>query len=152
MTNIVLYLFTSLASDGSNLWLNKWPYTLYCKKAIEDGEYCTAVYIDVSQDEVWHQGLLFKIKKIPPEEIYKILYSCLSARYFFVKVKEITNIIEISFGILQGCVLDTILYSIYTADLPLSTETSTATFAGDTIIMSVIKNPEIATNKVLKNG
>ena len=33
--------------------------------AIEDGEFCTAVFIDVSQalDKVWHPALLFKVKK-----------------------------------------------------------------------------------------
>ena len=101
------------------------------RKAIEGGEYCTAVFIDVCQefDNVWHPGLLFKIKKILSVEIYKSLYSYLSDKYFFVKVtEEITNIIEILSGVPQESVLGPILYSIFTADLPLSTETSTATF------------------------
>jgi len=35
-------------------------------KALEDQQYCTAVFLDVSQafDKVWHPGLLFKIKKV----------------------------------------------------------------------------------------
>ena len=34
-------------------------------KAMENQQYCTAAFLDVSQafDKVWHPGLLFKIKK-----------------------------------------------------------------------------------------
>ena len=124
------------------------------RKAIEDGEYCTAVFLDVSQafDKVWHPGLLYKIKRLFPLEIYKLLYSYLANRYFFVKVKqEITNIVEISSGVPQGSVLGPILYTIFTSDLPLSGETCTATFADDTVIMSVSKNAEIASNKLQRH-
>jgi len=35
-------------------------------KAFEEHKYCSAVFLDVSQafDKVWHQGLLYKIKKL----------------------------------------------------------------------------------------
>ena len=42
------------------------------RKAIEDGQYCTAVFIEF--DKLLQPGLLFKIKKILPVEIYKILF------------------------------------------------------------------------------
>jgi hypothetical protein len=37
-------------------------------KALEDKQYCTAVFLDVSQafDKVWHPGLLLKIKNPAP--------------------------------------------------------------------------------------
>ena len=57
------------------------PVYSTARKSIEDGIFCTAVFIDVSQgfDKVWHPGLLFKIKKALPVEIYKILYSYLAS-------------------------------------------------------------------------
>jgi hypothetical protein len=35
-------------------------------QALEDKQYCTSVFSDVSQafDKIWHAGLLFKIKKV----------------------------------------------------------------------------------------
>jgi len=37
-------------------------------KALEDQQYCSAVFLEVSQafHKVWHQGLLLKFKKPPP--------------------------------------------------------------------------------------
>ena len=120
------------------------------RKAIEDGDYCTAVFLDVSQafDKVWHPGRLYKIKRLYPLEIYKILYSYLAARYFFVKVKQdISNIVDISSEVPQGSVLG----AIFTADLLLSGETCTATSANDTVITSASKNAEIASNKLQRH-
>ena len=68
----------------------------------DTGPFRPAVFLDVSQafDKVWHPGLLYKIMRLLPLEIYKILYSYLADRYFFVKVRqEITNIVEISSGV-----------------------------------------------------
>jgi len=44
-------------------------------KALEDQQYCTAVFLDVSQafDKVWHAGLLFKIKNNPALRILQPL-------------------------------------------------------------------------------
>ena len=39
-----------------------------------------------------------------------------------------------------------ILYTIFTADLPLARETSTTTLADESVSMLVSKNPEIASN------
>jgi hypothetical protein len=43
--------------------------------AIEANQYCTAAFLDISQafDKVWHEGLLYKLKPLFPESIYKIL-------------------------------------------------------------------------------
>jgi hypothetical protein len=48
-------------------------------KASDDRQYCSAVFLDVSQafDKVWYQGLLLKIKQTLPSGYFKLLKSYL---------------------------------------------------------------------------
>ena len=124
------------------------------RKAIEEKKYCTAVFLDISQafDKVWHPGLLCKLQKIFPENLFKILKSYLSQRYYLVKEKqETTKIFPILSGVPQGSVLGPVLYTIFTADLPLNSNTYTATFADDTVIMAIHKDPYSASELIQRN-
>ena len=58
----------------------------------------------------------------------------------------ITTTFPIEADISQGCVLGPILFFIYTADLPISTETTIATFADDTALLASHANPIIASS------
>jgi hypothetical protein len=53
-------------------------------QALEAKQYCTSIFLDVSQafDKVRHGGLLFKVKKMFPIQYYTLLQSYLSAREF----------------------------------------------------------------------
>jgi len=53
-------------------------------KALEEQQYCSAVFLDVSQafDEVWHQGLLLKIKQTLHPVYFNLLKSYSQNRYF----------------------------------------------------------------------
>jgi hypothetical protein len=53
-------------------------------KALEDRNYCTAMFLVVSQglDRVWHSGLLYKIKQILPPPYFNLFKSYLSDRQF----------------------------------------------------------------------
>lgn len=116
-------------------------------KEMEGKRYCAAAFLDISQafDKVWHEGLLYKIKKNLPLNYYYILKSYLQNRHFFVKQGErTTKLHEIYSGVPQGSVLGPILYLLYTADLPTNSQRTFATFADDTAIMAAHENPVMA--------
>ena len=71
-------------------------------KTLEQQQYCSAVYLDVSQafDKVWHPGLLFKIKQTLPPGVFPLLKSNLQDRYF---VATYNNETSSSFPMLSGC-------------------------------------------------
>lgn len=107
--------------------------------SLEKKQYCSAVFLDVQQafDRVWHQGLLYKIKKMLPAPYFLFFQSYLSNRSFYVKIKdERSNILSINAGIPQGSVLGPILYTIFTADMPTTPDVIVATYADDTAIIT----------------
>ena len=117
-------------------------------KSLEAGNYCTAAFLDVSQafDRVWHDGLLFKIRKTLRPPYPKLFKSYLNDRYFQTKVgSETSEIYPIEAGVPQGSVLGPMLYVLFTSDIPTSTNTTTGTFADDTAILSSNKSLELAT-------
>lgn len=123
-------------------------------KALEEKQYCSAAFLDVSQafDKVWHTGLLYKIRKVLPLNYFLILKSYLSDRHFLVKVKDqCTNLYPINAGVPQGSVLGPVLYLLYTADLPTSQNIITATYADDTAIIAAHSNPYIASQLLQTN-
>lgn len=116
-------------------------------KAFEDKSYCESAFLDVSKafDKVWHEGLLYKLKTQLPTTIYLILKSYLEERYFRVRYEnEVTKLRIIKSGVPQGSVLGPVLYLLFTADLPCTDDTVTSTFADDTAILAVNRNPEVA--------
>lgn len=114
------------------------------RDAFEKKRYCSAAFLDITQafDKVWHPGLLFKLKNQLPNTFYDIMKSYLEDRHFLVKFKdEITKLHPIKSGVPQGSVLGPMLYTLFTADLPLTKNTLTATFADDTAVLATHQNP-----------
>lgn len=121
------------------------------KQSFEDKEMCASVFLDIKQafDGVWHEGLLYKLKMNLTDQLYLILKSYLSDRYFQVKIEDtLSDYHLIQSGVPQGSVLGPILYLIFTMDLPLANDTLVATFADDTAIMSSDIDPTRASNKL----
>ena len=116
---------------------------------LEKKKYCAAVFLDIQQafDKVWHEGLLFKLRKILPHTYYSIIKSYLINRQFMVKhLDAIISTFPIEAGIPQGNVLGSLLFNIYTENLPTSPEITTATFADDTVLLASHSDPTIASS------
>ena len=118
-------------------------------RALEEREYCSAVFLDISQafDKVWHPGLLFKINQTLPPKYYNILKSYLQQRQLVVTHNDATSLpVHMTSGVPQGSVLGPFLYIIYTADIPKKKNSTTiSAFADDTAILSRHTNLDIAT-------
>lgn len=119
--------------------------------AFDRKEYCSAVFLDISQafDKVWHQGLLYKAKRVLPLNLYLLIRSYLSQRLFYVNCEnEISSLHSIEAGVPQGSVLGPILYLLFTHDLPTTDGVLTGTFADDTAILTTAKDPVEASAKL----
>lgn len=114
------------------------------KEDLESKKFCSAAFLDVGQafDKVWHDGLLYKIKLNFPHTYFNVLRSYLSNRFFRVKLEDsYTHLHKIDAGVPQGSVLGPILYTLFTADIPVSPDITLATFADDTAVLASHLNP-----------
>lgn len=114
------------------------------RTAYEQREYCSAIFLDISQafDRVWLQGLMYKIKLLLPQNCHELLKTYLLNRVFTVKQKNFTTEeFEIKAGVPQGSVLGPTLYLLYTADIPTDQRLTMSTFADDTAILKRSKCP-----------
>lgn len=123
------------------------------RQALEKREYCSAAFLDIQQafDRVWHKGLLCKLKLCLPHPAYLLLESYLQDRVFRVKTEGCySGFYPIHAGVPQGSVLGPVLYTVYTADIPVTEGIVTATYADDTAILSCDENPNVASWKLQK--
>jgi hypothetical protein len=88
---------------------------------------------------------LHKLRQTLPLNYFLLLKSYLHSRHFLGKVgNEYSELTFINAGVPQGSVLGPLLYLLYTADLPTSPGTLTATFADDTAIITTDCDPAVA--------
>jgi len=119
--------------------------------SLEERALCTVVFLDVAQafDKVWHIGLLYKLKASLPGPYYLDLQSYLNDRYFQVRYNGVcSDCYEVRSGVPQGSVLGPLLYLLFTADLPTTDYTTIVTFADDTGLLAVHRDPAVESQRL----
>ena len=91
--------------------------------AFENKQYSTAFFMDIEKtfDKINYESLLQTIRKQFPEQIHQLIKSYLSSRTFVIKIKDTySEVKDIKAGVPQGSVLGPILYTLYTANIPIT--------------------------------
>lgn len=91
--------------------------------SLEEKKYCVAVLLDVAQvfDHVWHEGLLYKLKKFLPAPYFLLIKSYLENRSFVVRVNNcLSSQFPILVGVPQGSNITPFLQSIFVHDISKS--------------------------------
>ena len=119
--------------------------------SLEKKLFCNCVFLDISQafDRVWHDGLLYKLKKFMPPTYYLLIKSYLTDRHFQIRYgSALSDIAVINAGVPQGGILSPILYNIFASDQPTTPNTSVADYADDKAIISINNDPLIASSNL----
>ena len=109
-----------------------------------------AVFLDISKafDKVWHEGLIFKLKRNGVSgSLLKLFVNYLHNR----KQRVVLNGFQsdyslIESGVPQGSVLGPFLFLMYINDLERNITSNIKFFADDTMLFSIVKDPTISAN------
>ncbi|KAL1447273.1 hypothetical protein WDU94_012420 [Cyamophila willieti] len=118
-------------------------FSEFVNNNFEKRKQVVAIFLDFQAafDRVWHDGLLFKMKKLQfPHYLTGIVSSFLKERTFSVKIENnFSTIRPVRASVPQGSVLGPILFNLYVSDIglsytPLPSNCFTGMFADDKIL------------------
>lgn len=94
---------------------------------------------------MWHDGLLYKLKKFLPPSYYLLIKSYLTDRFFQGRYgSAFSDVASINAGVPQGNILSPITYNIFAFDQPTTPNTSVADYTYDKVLISINNNPILA--------
>ena len=113
-----------------------------------------SVFLDISKafDNVWHEGLIYKIKSMGISgELLNLLENYLSDRYQRVVLNgQTSSWTPVLAGVPQGSILGPLLFLIYINDLPNELQSNAKLFADDTSLFAVADDKNVCAN-ILNN-
>ena len=109
-----------------------------------------AVFLDISKafNKVWHDGLIFKLEQNGISgNLLKLFQNYFSNRKQPVVLNgSYSDYSSVQSGVTQGSVLGPLLFLIYINDLESNIISNVKFFADDTMLFSIVRNPEISAN------
>lgn len=104
--------------------------------------------LDISQayDKVWHEGLCFKLKKAPA--FLLSVPTIIPTQQALIHWIPGRVVLPIKAGVPQGSILGSVLYLLFTADLPTNRNTVVATFTDHTAILASHEDPLLASTSL----
>ena len=113
-----------------------------------------SVFLDISKafDNVWHEGLIYKIKSMGISGgLLNLLENFLSDRYQRVVLNgQTSSWTPVLAGVPQGSILGPLLFLIYINDLPNELQSNAKLFADDTSLFAVADDKNVYAN-ILNN-
>ena len=119
-------------------------------KAIDDGKEIRVIFCDISKafNRVWHEGLLFKLRRIGISGILLEWFkSYLDQRHQRVVLEgSFSDFKEVKAGVHQGSILGPLLFLVFINDIVNDIGSSVKLFADDTSLYLIVEDPVMAGN------
>ena len=106
-----------------------------------------AVFLDISKDfDVWHEGLFFKLEQNGVSGSLLVLFQNYinNRKQRVVLNGAFSEYSSIESGVPQGSILGPLLFLIYINDLEKNIKSNIKFFADDTMLFSIVKDPDIS--------